>query len=836
MKNLFAFLLFFYALTVHATDYYVSYDGDDNNVGTSPEQAWKSLAKVQTESTRLRPGDRLLFRKGDTFYGQLMLRNLQGTEENQIVIGAYGSGPNPVLDGGVKVSGWSEDKDNIWVASITTFDVGMPMKGVYFDGSFISKARYPNLDEPNGGYLTEDTGHDFNDKSVIQDNDLPKLFADNYWQGAEVVSRTREYLLDIATVRRHTGNTIHLANKLTYGIPKGYGYFFQNSYKALDKDKEWYYDTSSRKLYLYLDNKNPSDHNIEVAYHDTVLGLANASHVKIENLTIQKGRGTTMSFDNLHHCYFASNQVLFSAENAIHVAQTVHLTIEDNRIDHTQNNALSLMADHTIIQDNEISNTATVAGMGTTGNGQYIACFIAGKDNVFQYNKIINTGYNAIHFDDGPWTISNNLIDGFNVVKNDGGGIYCFQNHKTSKVTQNIILHGGGAEAGVPAPDYPKDRGLYADGGSSHIQYEGNTVAYCGEGLLINAGNTITVTNNTFAGNRSVSVRAHWFSKKKGVADSRNIIVQDNIMVAANDYYPIYTIESQKNDVALFGNFDHNILSQPLSSSSPSNHYIFYTKEDIGYPGKGNLEYQYLHHQDLKRWKYGAHDNLAAISFDRFVVKNTGTNVIANASMEAPIPDKNSWVRTNTSSASFSINRIANGGIDGGTLRAKFSNQDHDDKGSVVQKGIAVKKDTYYQLAFDIKGTVNSTVVFKFVTGCCGQVHTVRPFQVTTTTTHYQYIFKADETTDEGRVFINLKAANDEVYIDNFTIKKATVEEVAFDDIVKLAYNASRQTKKITLHEKYVSVEGAPVPQTISLEPYESVVLLKAPPKPGVGN
>lgn len=828
MKNLFTTLLFLYSVVAQGTDYYVSNSGNDNNAGTSPALAWKTLSKVQSEAENLQPGDRVLFRKGDTFYGQFILKDVQGTEHNFIVIGAYGSGANPVLDGSVKVTDWAVDKGNIWVVHCSDYHANTPMKGVYFDGQFINKARHPNLDAPNKGYLTEDVGHDFNDNAIIKDHDLPKLFADNYWQGAEIVSRTREYLLDISTVNRHTGNTIYLANKLTYGIPKGYGYFFQNSYKALDQDKEWYYNPAERKLYIYFDKIKPKEHTIEMAYHDTVLGLANCSYVKVENLTLQKGHTNTVSFDNLSHCHFTSSQVLFSAENGMKVTNCQFLQIENNTIDHTQNNAIELTANNTLIQDNEIRNTAVVAGMGTTGNGQYIACFISGKNNTFKYNKVLNTGYNAIHFDAGPWAIENNLIDHFNVVKNDGGGIYCFKNSDRSKVNNNIILHGGGAEEGVAPAPYPKDRGLYADGGTSNVSYEGNTVAYCGEGMLMNSCSNITVTNNTFVGNRAVSLRATWHGNIK--QDVRNIIVKDNIFVAANDYYPIYAIETKKNDRELFGTFDYNILSQPLSSASPYSPYLFYTKEDIGFPGKGNLDYQYYSHIDLKGWIYGNHDVLSPINYDRFALKNDDANTITNSSMNNSFSDNKSWLRSNTSSNSFSVNRITNEGINGNTLKAEFSNPNTGDKGSVVHKNIAVTKDTFYQLSFDVKGTTNSTIVFRFVTGCCGKLHTARPLNVNTTTTNYQYIFKAAETTKEGRVFISMKAANGVVYMDNFTIKKVTVEEAEFGGIVKLEYNASKQTKNIELKDRYMSVDGSPVPKMISLKPYESMVLFKVLP------
>ena len=52
------------------TTYYIDYDGgDDGNPGTSEEDAWSSLEKIN--STTFEPGDKILFQKGDVWTGQL---------------------------------------------------------------------------------------------------------------------------------------------------------------------------------------------------------------------------------------------------------------------------------------------------------------------------------------------------------------------------------------------------------------------------------------------------------------------------------------------------------------------------------------------------------------------------------------------------------------------------------------------------------------------------------------------------------------------------------------------------------------------------------------------
>jgi hypothetical protein len=71
--------------------YYVSLAGDDDNAGTSPQTAWRSIDKLNRRS--FAPGSRILFAGGQTFIGGLRFdRDDVGTPARPIVIGSYGEG------------------------------------------------------------------------------------------------------------------------------------------------------------------------------------------------------------------------------------------------------------------------------------------------------------------------------------------------------------------------------------------------------------------------------------------------------------------------------------------------------------------------------------------------------------------------------------------------------------------------------------------------------------------------------------------------------------------------------------------------------------------------
>jgi len=75
--------------------YFDSENGSDSNTGRSPTQAWSSLAKFN--ATTWQPGDRVLFKGGSQYTGQLKPKG-SGVKDRPIVIACYGLG-RPRIDG-----------------------------------------------------------------------------------------------------------------------------------------------------------------------------------------------------------------------------------------------------------------------------------------------------------------------------------------------------------------------------------------------------------------------------------------------------------------------------------------------------------------------------------------------------------------------------------------------------------------------------------------------------------------------------------------------------------------------------------------------------------------
>lgn len=110
--------------TYTGTAYYVSNSGNDNNSGTSPEQAWATLDRV--DAANFRRGDAVFFERGGIWYGRIRPKT------DELTISAYGEGPKPIVSGNdpdlMVAENWTEhgktpDGGTVWVYNKTRTDV-----------------------------------------------------------------------------------------------------------------------------------------------------------------------------------------------------------------------------------------------------------------------------------------------------------------------------------------------------------------------------------------------------------------------------------------------------------------------------------------------------------------------------------------------------------------------------------------------------------------------------------------------------------------------------------------------------------------------------------------
>jgi len=95
--SFFIFLFLFISCASKSIYYIDAEKGNDTNSGHSPISAWASLEKVN--QTEFKPGDKILFKSGSSWNGQLELKG-SGSTDAPIQINKYGVGKNHVINGG----------------------------------------------------------------------------------------------------------------------------------------------------------------------------------------------------------------------------------------------------------------------------------------------------------------------------------------------------------------------------------------------------------------------------------------------------------------------------------------------------------------------------------------------------------------------------------------------------------------------------------------------------------------------------------------------------------------------------------------------------------------
>ena len=104
-----------------ARTYYVdAVQGNDARDGLSPDAAWRSLDRVNKAA--LRPGDRVLLRRGGTWRGQIKAQS--GSPAGAVFYGAYGEGEKPLLLGSLardRADDWQSAGAGLWATAPARF-------------------------------------------------------------------------------------------------------------------------------------------------------------------------------------------------------------------------------------------------------------------------------------------------------------------------------------------------------------------------------------------------------------------------------------------------------------------------------------------------------------------------------------------------------------------------------------------------------------------------------------------------------------------------------------------------------------------------------------------
>jgi len=525
---LFLLLMIQMSLIAHTEIYYVSNAGSDSNNGTTTENAWQTLSKVN--GFTFASGDVIQFKRGDTFYGSITV------PRSDLTFGAYDTGNNPIISGFETLSGWSDQGNGIYRAT-TTATVSCNV--VTVNGVNTPKGRYPKT-----GWLVYESSVG---RTSITDTQLTNT---PNWTGAEAVIMVNNWTIERSLITNHTNSTI----TYTAGSPgytefetsAGSQYFIQNDVKTLTALGDWYCDGTH--MYMYFGANDPSTYVVKASVIDKGIVNSTKNRTNVSNL-IFEGFNThgiyvylssTISITNCTTQLGGYSGIFGDSNNGITVDGCTSINNNGSGVDINSTAAT--------VKNSIIDNNGMTAGMASVNGIGHTAITVRSTGGLIEYNKVSNSGYNGIMFFNNNMIVRYNEVYNTNSVLTDGGGIYTYVGSATPSSTgqkvYNNIIHDCGAN------------GLYNDNFSNNIEWYNNTVVNAVRyGFHSNFPYSTNIHDNKFYNTNGFSIQ----NAGDAVSVAHDNTISNNIVVQGAIDQTLFTLRDLGTfRVQNFGTSDNN--------------------------------------------------------------------------------------------------------------------------------------------------------------------------------------------------------------------------------------------------------------------------------------
>jgi len=485
---LFIIFLVFSSITVNATVYYVSATGNDSNSGTSPNQPWKSLTKVNSFSPK--PGDQILFNRGEEWIGTITVK-ASGSSGNPVIYGAYGTGSNPRIYGSQEITGWKLHSGNIYKATVNS-----NIEQLFVNDKRSRLARYPNK-----GY--------FNTTKLISTSQFSstELKGGVNYAGATWIGRTSAFTMHHMKVTGSSSQTIKLESAPSYGLGVNKGFFLANKLEFLDQAGEWYYDPSTKTVYLWAPNgDSPANYKVRGSTSAYGINISDKNYIVIKDFEILHSSNSGIYINKANYLTIENNRIISPDLFGINMISNSQSPVFKNNYIYQAGGGIRCFGSSATITDNTIEDTGLLENINRSvfAHDNYgTAIFSRNSYPKITYNRIINAGYNGINWKGINGDISYNYINGACQVLDDGGGIYTYNGYDYkqaasagSVVKNNIVLNVYGNPDGYHN-NFFLGFGIYMDNAIHRVTIENNTVAGATGAIFINPCGLINIRNNT---------------------------------------------------------------------------------------------------------------------------------------------------------------------------------------------------------------------------------------------------------------------------------------------------------------------------------------------------
>lgn len=802
-------------VSAQAVTYYVSStSGNDANDGLSETTPWQTIAKVN--AVTLTDNAIVLFKRGELFRGAISaLKSPKG-----LTFGAYSTGDNPIIAGSVPITGWKPTTNSALNPKVYEADVAtLPLtqngiEQLFVNSELMTIARYPNVDSPakkNWLKVGASAGTNaFTDPALVT-----YAKPNDYWKGATLRFRTSwtYAILPITAYNATTGKIT--ATGLGSQLPE-WGYFIDGKLEELEAEGEWYYDANAKKVYFYpKGGADPNTLLTEGTTSNTGISISSQEHnTTVENLTFRHFTGKGISIiaaDNIivKNCRFEHNVIGIALWN------TANTQVTSNTFDHQLKESVSLSAQadfsvqQTIIQNNQITNTAMYPAYGVRSDGVYqgLGISVFGKAYTVRQNTIDWSSHSGMYLKDGGHhLIENNVVRHSLALLNDGGAIAISSDGNT--IRGNFLLesignvdesNGCASLNATPCNHHSSyGMGIGADNNFKDNVIEGNTIANnLSTGIRLNAYINTTVRNNVLYNN------ATQLSVEDTHGPSSNNVVDGNIFYSLTpDQMGVYLTKATNH-----GSLDNNSYCNPYSE-------VTFFRDSKRY--------------SLASWQvafptYDKNSKQCGVHLPEYSVSNVGTNLFLNSTFTNDVVN---WVGSGAVTISHDSTQTK---LDGGSLKAVYKGTGNGNVMSGNSNIFSLTANQSYHLKFSVVGNGLGNIHLRIndVSQTVSQLLMERYFAYDTNRKDYELVFQSPVAITAGKIlFITTAVDADTYWLDNVTWEPVTAVLNDAKQSSPLFSNTTGNPQTVSLGKKYFDLADQEVTGSLTLPAFSSKMLI----------
>ncbi len=798
-KSLAFIFLLASAWPAQATNYYIAANGSDSNNGTSSSAPFRTIDKLNR--LVLKPGDNILFRRGDTFRGQLNIKQ-SGTAAKPISITSYGTGAIAVISGSEYVNNWSPYKGHIYRAA---WNVNPVM--VFHKSRLCLPARYPN-----SGFLTIDKA---NGKKGFYDAALTQ--ASGYWNGASLHNRMVRWQYGEHKVQSFANGHITMTDPIEYDFAEGWGYFLSDKMEALDTAGEFYYSPSRKSLSLWSVSL-PANNSAEASVYEHGINIEHVGYIRISNIGFrhQRVNGVNAEYGyadiSIRQCRF---EAIYS--KAIYLQFIKNVLIKNNIITDICGAGINTWdCQNIVVQNNTIKRIGLYAGRATKYGSDYTALSISGDidHGNISFNSLDSIGYCGLNISKNT-LIEENLINNFCLTTDDGAAIYTWsdndhvnRNGTGCVIRNNVIQNGIGNYQATPDKTGGAD-GIYMDDGSGNALIRDNTVVNCAAaGVMLHNSINNTVSGNTLFSCAGGSI----FMQQDSISTTpvaKNAITKNILYSVDESEFPL-VLTNWENGNLDFATYAGNYYCSPYNDLS------------ISTLCRINNSTRYRDYP-VSQWKAirDAGAKSSHVSWNAYsVIDVTSGNLIVNGDFEYNADGWACWSPTNTCTSSWGVNSQLNNG--------SWHLHCHDGVACNMNYYFGLEAGQTYELSFSTMAAAAGTVdVQTRDASTYGNLEMHRTVPVDSKRKDHRIIFTPTYRTRPARIDFDVNANAPDYWLDNIRLFRV---KVLYDDPLKrnlIFVNTTNSTKRISLSQTLYDLDDHAVSGSITLPPYSSKILLK---------